>query len=96
MKILIKIFSNTFLLAGMYFLQQIRIELAVILLGLFMMFQKEEEIINILGAIIAIAMVIMLLYSEFGGFGLLLCLLAFSFLGFIMALEKESRKPTKF
>ena len=48
MKTIIRILSNTFLLVGMYFLQQIRIELAILLLGVFLMFQKESELTNLL------------------------------------------------
>ena len=62
MKTIIRILSNTFLLVGMYFLQQIRIELAILLLGVFLMFQKESELTNLLGGIITAAMIVMLLY----------------------------------
>lgn len=93
MKTIIRILSNTFLLVGMYFLQQIRIELAILLLGVFLMFQKESELT---GGIITAAMIVMLLYAELGKLGIWLSLLAFAFIGFIMLLDKEIRKPTKF
>lgn len=96
MKTIIRILSNTFLLVGMYFLQQIRIELAILLLGVFLMFQKESELTNLLGGIITAAMIVKLLYAELGKLGIWLSLLAFAFIGFIMALDKELRKPTKF
>lgn len=96
MKTVIRIFSNTFLLVGMYFLQQIRIELSVLLLGVFLMFQKESELTNLLGGIITAAMIIMLLYAELGELGIWISLLAFAFIGFIKALDEEIRKPTKF
>lgn len=64
MKTIIRILSNTFLLVGMYFLQQIRIELAILLLGVFLMFQKESELTNLLGGIITAAMIVKLLYAE--------------------------------
>lgn len=96
MKTIIRILSNTFLLVGMYFLQQIRIELAILLLGVFLMFQKESELTNLLGGIITAAMIVMLLYAELGKLGIWLSLLAFTFIGFIMAFDKELRKPTKF
>ena len=96
MKTVIRIFSNTFLLVGMYFLQQIRIELAILLLGIFFMFQKESELTNLLGGIITAAMIIMLLYAELGELGIWISLLAFAFIGFIKALDEEIRKPTKF
>ena len=60
MKTIIRILSNTFLLVGMYFLQQIRIELAILLLGVFLMFQKESELTNLLGGIITAAMIVTL------------------------------------
>ena len=63
MKTIIRILSNTFLLVGMYFLQQIRIELAILLLGVFLMFQKESELTNLLGGIITAAMIVKLLYA---------------------------------
>lgn len=96
MKTIIRILSNTFLLVGMYFLQQIRIELAILLLGVFLMFQKESELTNLLGGIITAAMIVKLLYAELGKLGIWLSLLAFAFIGFIMAFDKELRKPTKF
>jgi len=96
MKTVIRIFSNTFLLVGMYFLQQIRIELSVLLLGVFLMFQKESELTNLLGGIITAAMIIMLLYAELGELGIWISLLAFAFIEFIKALDEEIRKPTKF
>lgn len=96
MKTVIRIFSNTFLLVGMYFLQQIRIELSVLLLGVFLMFQKKSELTNLLGGIITAAMIIMLLYAELGELGIWISLLAFAFIGFIKALDEEIRKPTKF
>ena len=96
MKTIIRILSNTFLLVGMYFLQQIRIELAVLLLGVFLMFQKESELTNLLGGIITAAMIVKLLYAELGKLGIWLSLLAFAFIGCIMLLDKEIRKPTKF
>lgn len=96
MKTIIRILSNTFLLVGMYFLQQIRIELAILLLGVFLMFQKESELTNLLGGIITAAMIVILLYAELGKLGIWLSLLAFAFIGFIMLLDKEIRKPTKF
>lgn len=96
MKTIIRILSNTFLLVGMYFLQQIRIELAILLLGVFLMFQKESELTNLLGGIITAAMIVKLLYAELGKLGIWLSLLAFAFIGFIMAFDKEIRKPTKF
>lgn len=96
MKTVIRIFSNTFLLVGMYFLQQIRIELSVLLLGVFLMFQKESELTNLLGGIITASMIIMLLYAELGELGIWISLLAFAFIGFIKALDEEIRKPTKF
>ena len=95
MKTIIRILSNTYLLVGMYFLQQIRIELAILLLGVFLMFQKESELTNLLGIITA-AMIVMLLYAELGKLGIWISLLAFAFIGFIMLLDKEIRKPTKF
>lgn len=88
MKTVIRIFSNTFLLVGMYFLQQIRIELSVLLLGVFLMFQKESELTNLLGGIITAAMIIMLLYAELGELGIRISLLAFAFIGFIKALNE--------
>lgn len=60
MKTIIRILSNTFLLVGMYFLQQIRKELAILLLGVFLMFQKESELTNLLGGIITAAMIVTL------------------------------------
>lgn len=96
MKTIIRILSNTFLLVGMYFLQQIRIELAILLLGVFLMFQKGSELTNLLGGIITAAMIVKLLYAELGKLGIWLSLLAFAFIGFIMAFDKEIRKPTKF
>lgn len=96
MKTIIRILSNTFLLAGMYFLQQIRIELAILLLGVFLMSQKESELTNLMGGIITAAMMVMLLYAELGKLGIWLSLLSFTFIGFIMAFDKELRKPTKF
>ena len=96
MKTVIRIFSNTFLLVGMYFLQQIRIELAILLLGVFLMFQKESELTNLLGGIITAAMIIMLLYAELGELGIWISLLTFAFIGFIKSLDEEIRKPTKF
>lgn len=83
MKTIIRILSNTFLLVGMYFLQQIRIELAILLLGVFLMFQKESELTNLLGGIITAAMIVKLLYAELGKLGIWLSLLAFAFIGFI-------------
>lgn len=83
MKTIIRILSNTFLLVGMYFLQQIRIELAILLLGVFLMFQKESELTNLLGGIITAAMIVMLLYAELGKLGIWLSLLDFAFIGFI-------------
>lgn len=96
MKTIIRILSNTFLLVGMYFLQQIRIELSILLLGVFLMFQKESELTNLLGEIITAAMIVMLLYAELGKLGIWLSLLSFVFIGFIIAFDKELRKPTKF
>lgn len=81
MKTIIRILSNTFLLVGMYFLQQIRIELAILLLGVFLMFQKESELTNLLGGIITAAMIVKLLYAELGKLGIWLSLLAFAFIG---------------
>lgn len=96
MKTVIRILSNTFLLVGMYFLQQIRIELAILLLGVFLMFRKESELTNLLGGIITAGMIVIILYNELGKLGILLSLLAFAFIGSIMALDKEIRRPTKF
>lgn len=96
MKTVIRILSNTFLLVGMYFLQQIRIELAILLLGVFLMFRKESELTNLLGGIITAGMIVIILYNELGKLGILLSLLSFAFIGFIMALDKEIRRPTKF
>lgn len=64
MKTVIRILSNTFLLVGMYFLQQIRIELAILLLGVFLMFRKESELTNLLGGIITAGMIVIILYNA--------------------------------
>lgn len=96
MKTVIRILSNTFLLVGMYFLQQIRIELAILLLGVFLMFRKESELTNLLGGIITAGMIVIILYNELGKLGILLSLLSFAFIGFIMALENDFKKPTEF
>lgn len=96
MKTVIRILSNTFLLAGMYLLQQIRIELAILLLGIFLMFRKEAELTNLIGGIITAGMIVILLYGEFGVLGIGIALLSFAFIGFIMALENDLKKPTEF